>query len=1027
MLIAGILFFCAANHKLYTALSVEKIPSQATGGTGTRDWMACKFGTFIFHAWPLSSIATWFTIAGRIYEPGNVPCSVEKTVRPRSQFRQASIGPQHLDGGSLPSVLAQGMGGSVFFSGSAEEQGAEMRHFPLTRAHCQPLLESSWSKDWSTALINCKTDKRCGVVTMNRRTGETHYCKAGTFKQLRFEWDSAISETILGVLPVGINSTPFESMPLPWVGTCQQCTEKLYEVSTTNGCKCAECSGGQCPMLDLLAPWSRSKSHLLPASSTLSLPLSRKLNFSNKASFFNPSVSILGKAGVIAYRLSDDSKCKGLSHAGNFVSDPLPFDGSRAKFSSRVQVCLFHPVNFRTEPKQCKVVEVPLQSIRNKGSLNLSKEVSLDLEDPRTFVANKQLYFIANTGFTGEREGRTMILVQLDSELRFLDATLLWRSWNTTNAPTIEKNWGPLVREGKIYMVYSICPFVACLVSLDDGKCELRITRSCPEGLLPSSSIHFKGSSPWIEMPDGYLGVVHSSFEGAYGRVYAHRFVSLSLGPMLQFSRVSDAFSLPAPTTKHSSTFQYVSGLEVSDGYVFLLYGIADCQSAVLELPLTSVFAKWLHSSVQEKPTIWWHASCNNHGSPFCAGQFQLPRLKDALKHKAAVQLYVPNIESMEETVKHVPAHFSSANEIQSYGPSDVIVLHGQVNNLPVAKKNVVVALGWPFHAIPQYMIQMAHDAKEVWVESMDEADILMEKGVLEDKVKRIPLSILGLTKCSKKGNAVALSNLHKRYPILSKSWNLQLIYVGSTDTVDGLAPMLSSYCSTFTGKERILLVLLLSIEDISHLQTCKAHHHRTTSSRAKSPPPPATLLVAESGWHQDLSVWINQADMVVYPSLLFSYSLAVLQALSCAKPLVLLWNHRAASFLPGGRAHFVPSEALQVKCVSAASMMTNASLRLTTDFSCRAEAILPKWHILAKFARMKLLDQQELSHLQFVAARSGSFSKTLRDIFEKATNKSTDSSAYTFKLEPAQDAAFQILVKRLDPLLVTDPFVLKY
>lgn len=166
---------------------------------------------------------------------------------------------------------------------------------------------------------------------------------------------------------------------------------------------------------------------------------------------------------------------------------------------------------------------------------------------------------------------------------------------------------------------------------------------------------------------------------------------------------------------------------------------------------------------------------------------------------------------------------------------------------------------------------------------------------------------------------------------------------------------------------------------------------------------------------------------MVVYPSLLFSYSLAVLQALSCAKPLVLLWNHRAASFLPGGRAHFVPSEALQVKCVSAASMMTNASLRLTTDFSCRAEAILPKWHILAKFARMKLLDQQELSHLQFVAARSGSFSKTLRDIFERAKNKSTDSSAYTFKLEPAQDAAFQILVKRLDPLLVTDPFVLKY
>uniref|UniRef100_A0A7S3UDJ1 Uncharacterized protein n=1 Tax=Picocystis salinarum TaxID=88271 RepID=A0A7S3UDJ1_9CHLO len=818
------------------------------------------------------------------------------------------------------------------FSAFPNETINEFRMLPFTRPHCSQVLGYIRMSSWNDAVQRCQGDWRCKIVTMQRRTGDTVFCEQGIWQGLSLEWDAAVSETFLGVIPQKRKGKAIGGLPLPWPATCERCKEGMLVTRTHKGCMCSECPRGCCPSLDLLLPTTSSKPYLLPSTNTFTLFEMKRLNFSYQPMFFNPSVVEMGGVGVVAYRISDDSKCKGQSVLGNFISDETPLTGPSPRFSSKVLVCKFRSLLLQQKPIRCKVAHIRFSDIGNSRGLKPLKEGGSGIEDPRMFVAHGKLYMLANMGVIGAVEGRRMILVHLDWELHVQDAIFLWRSWNTSDAPPIEKNWGPLVAEGEIYMVYTICPFVLCKVSLVSGDCHLSIARPCPSELLPSSAIHFKGSTQWKKFPGGYLGVVHSSFQGVYGRIYAHRFITLSPYPFFQPVTVSAAFSLPAPSLTINNTFQYVSGLEIANGKIVLLYGVADCQSAALEIQFSSVYENWLVQPRKELATVWWHAACSKNSSIFCAGQAQYSQLVASLKREAVVQKYYPVLSPHHTSLKGVPEDYLLAGQVHSYGPSDVIVLHGRYHSLPVAVKKVVVAFSWPFHAIPQYMIQMAHGATEVWVESTEEAAIMTTKGIIKEKIRHIPLTLLDMPTCYDVDDTLAFSFLQRQYPVLSNDWDLLLLYVGGTSTIDGLAPMLSGYCTTFTGLDRILLVLLLPFQRVSELRTCQRYASALKNEQTNSTPP-ATLLVPEALWKSHLRIWIKHVDILVFPTLLFSYNSVLRQTIACGKPLITLWSQAASSYLSTSTVHYVSSNPLRIRYASLVSAVWSVLVCLTSAF----------------------------------------------------------------------------------------------
>jgi hypothetical protein len=102
-----------------------------------------------------------------------------------------------------------------------------------------------------------------------------------------------------------------------------------------------------------------------------------------------------------------------------------------------------------------------------------------------------------------------------------------------------EKNWTPLVRGGTEYFIYKWWPYeIGVLQEIDTSQRQLVIEISWKHSTPLFSKV--RGSTPFIETPDGLLGVVHFSYEG-HPRRYFHILVLLDKETLLPL-RYSDYF-----------------------------------------------------------------------------------------------------------------------------------------------------------------------------------------------------------------------------------------------------------------------------------------------------------------------------------------------------------------------------------------------------------------------------------------------------------------------------------------------------
>mmetsp|Transcript_8322 Transcript_8322/g.51870 ORF Transcript_8322/g.51870 Transcript_8322/m.51870 type:complete len:1062 (+) Transcript_8322:269-3454(+) len=759
---------------------------------------------------------------------------------------------------------------------------------------------------WNDAILACQLDEECQVVTRRRVTGETYFCTIGRWNDLDVGWDTAVAKRLLGVLSEAVESGR-RSVFTP---LCQQCTLGYQPAITVSGCVCTECRRGSCPQLQKVITGASLASIRLP-SVPISLPLVPESGKNNsKLKFFNPSLVFWHGSSIVAIRVSDDSKCKGLSVGGNFFPDHAPLTGDFGHPSSRIMLCVFDSLRLQEDPKACKILQLSFSDVSNSRGFNSSQAAGGGFEDPRLFRVHQTLYMVVNVGVSGIVNGRRMVLCRLDENLDVEAATFLSRSWNESTAPAVEKNWGPLVQANDILMVYSLCPFIICRVHFSSGECRLELLRPCAHPLHLSNLAGYRGSTKWVKLPLGLIGVVHSSFQGVFGRIYAHRLVLLAPEAPFEVLKVWNPFTLPSPASDIRNTFQYVTGLEFVDEKIYLLYGIADCVSAWMEIPLGSLLQPQSHPIDKGFPILWWNAECKQLNSPFCAGAKQLPHLRHSLRHHAEVEMLHVFYGDRRKALKDVKEEHFLSGIASGFEEGDVMVQHGTYSGNNIIGPTIVRAYGWPYSFVPSYMIKSAKEATEVWVDSQEEASVFVRHGVQRQKLKHIPLSFLGNPGCEVSAND-SYTDLRVTYPTISEEWRLTLLFIGQVDEIYGLELLLHAYCRTFSKMDRTLLILVLTHGPQESMLECNAFQPEPTLKRKHFGSPATLTVTADFSKSSSLS-WMKVADVVVFPSRVFSYDPLMLQALSCGKLLVVLRSRRARSYLPAGSAFFVPSHSVR-------------------------------------------------------------------------------------------------------------------
>lgn len=221
-------------------------------------------------------------------------------------------------------------------------------------------------------------------------------------------------------------------------------------------------------------------------------------------------------------------------------------------------------------------------------------------EDSRSIILNENLVLIVNNP-QHDRCDRTMValFIPLPSAEELECQSILRPSHIVTlsyeKARRTEKNWMPFVRENKLYFVYSVNPHVVLHCDTETGQCtEAAVTHYDPK-TVPT---YFRGGSPCLllKKDNHYLAVAHARHSIAGVKfIYTSVFYLFESEPPFSISAISPEFFLDDDfqVYRFQQIIQFVAGLVKNDddGRLYISYGVQDCKSKVLSLPLDSALA----------------------------------------------------------------------------------------------------------------------------------------------------------------------------------------------------------------------------------------------------------------------------------------------------------------------------------------------------------------------------------------------------------------------------------------------------
>ena len=206
-----------------------------------------------------------------------------------------------------------------------------------------------------------------------------------------------------------------------------------------------------------------------------------------------------------------------------------------------------------------------------------------DAEDARIFRLNGRVHMTFSRSVPWNK-GVQMYVAALDPTYR--EVALKYRK-----AHRSEKNWVPIVYEGKLYLSYGLCPHTVLRCDAESGDCQLAYQtqlQGCVQGL--------RGGSPFVGLKNSLIAIAHTTriMPPPELRVrnmthnaplYEHYVVHANSTPPFALHRISSPFLLPALFHTDADVIQFASGLVVDEATAILAYGLGDCAALQLIVP----------------------------------------------------------------------------------------------------------------------------------------------------------------------------------------------------------------------------------------------------------------------------------------------------------------------------------------------------------------------------------------------------------------------------------------------------------
>ncbi|MFO0989660.1 MAG: hypothetical protein U1F37_20285 [Alphaproteobacteria bacterium] len=198
------------------------------------------------------------------------------------------------------------------------------------------------------------------------------------------------------------------------------------------------------------------------------------------------------------------------------------------------------------------------------------------IEDMRLFDFNGEIYGIG-AGISPIREIGPNALRVTQILVRIEDGAV--RQFWTLPSPRgagHEKNWTPVVRDGKLYLAYSLMPLV--MIEFDQGG--MSFSKAAIEGV--NLAFALRGGSPFVEYGDKFVSLAHTPSRSIKNKLfYTHRFVLMNRD--FEIVEISEEFFL------RRRGIEFCAGLApLGDGFL-VSYGIADQAAAIDRLGLDEI------------------------------------------------------------------------------------------------------------------------------------------------------------------------------------------------------------------------------------------------------------------------------------------------------------------------------------------------------------------------------------------------------------------------------------------------------
>lgn len=212
--------------------------------------------------------------------------------------------------------------------------------------------------------------------------------------------------------------------------------------------------------------------------------------------------------------------------------------------------------------------EMPIPSDLAKNIIE-----AYQVEDCRMFYWDKSHWFIGCSPIITHSYLPKVAVCKLGCNLDYCDSDSLvaiesLALFHGPKSELCEKNWMPIIEEGKLRFIYSYDPFMLLEPNLQNGTCETVLNYS------PSLDFsRFRGSAAPIDFEDGYLMMVH---ERVLTYTYTHRF--LYLDRKFRITKIS----LPFTFTHVGVEFCTSMVMDHSGENILMGIGIKDKEAKVL-------------------------------------------------------------------------------------------------------------------------------------------------------------------------------------------------------------------------------------------------------------------------------------------------------------------------------------------------------------------------------------------------------------------------------------------------------------